>query len=189
MRVLQAVPGSVLWLLSQGPAAVHNLREQAEQAGIAPERLVFAPFAAPEHHLARLQLADAALDALVCNGHTTTSDMLWAGIPVVTARGRHFASRVSESLMRAIGLPELVGQDDDDMVRIAARIGVDHAYRRALREQVGARRRSAPLFDTRRFTRNFERAVEAMVERSRAGLAPDHIAVPDVLDTFAAAAG
>lgn len=188
MRILQAVPDSVLWLLSQGPAAERNLAQQARQAGIAPERLVFAPFASPDQHLARLQLADAALDALICNGHTTTSDMLWAGIPVVTARGRHFASRVSESLLRAIGLPELVGGDADDMVRIAARIGLDEDYRRALREQVAARRRSAPLFDTRRFTRNFERAVAAMVERSRSGLPLEHLDIPDLLDDYAPAA-
>ena len=175
MQVLQAVPGSVLWLLAQGPAAERHLRREAQAAGIAPERLIFAPFASPEQHLARLQLADAALDALICNGHTTTSDMLWAGIPVVTARGRHFASRVSESLLRAIELPELVGQDGADMVRIAVRIGLDQDYRRDLRERIAARRRSAPLFDTRRFTRNFEGAIAAMVERSRSGLALDHL--------------
>ncbi|WP_220808178.1 O-linked N-acetylglucosamine transferase, SPINDLY family protein [Noviherbaspirillum aridicola] len=184
MRVLQAVPGSVLWLLAQGAAAERNLGQQAQAAGIAPERLIFAPFAAPEQHLARLQLADAALDALVCNGHTTTSDMLWAGIPVVTARGRHFASRVSESLLRAMDLHELVGQDGDDMVRIAARIGVDEAYRRSLREELTRRRRGAPLFDTRRFARNFESAVSMMVRRSRSGLPPTHLDVPDVLEGF-----
>ena len=185
MRVLQAVPDSVLWLLAQGPAAEHNLRQQAARDGIAPERLLFAPFAAPDQHLARLQLADAALDALVCNGHTTTSDMLWAGIPVVTARGSHFASRVSESLLRAIDLPELVGENDADMIKIASRIGLERDYRAALRTHIAARRLDAPLFDTRRFTRNFEQAITAMVERSRAGLAPAHL---DILETPDAAA-
>lgn len=182
MRVLQAVPGSVLWLLSQGPAAERNLRTQAQQAGVDSARLLFAPFAAPEQHLARLQLADAALDALVCNGHTTTSDTLWAGVPVVTCRGSHFASRVSESLLRAIGMPELVGEDEDDMVRIATAIGLAPGYRRSLREQLAARRHDAPLFDTRRFTRNFEGAIAAMVERSRAGLPPIQLDLPDVTD-------
>jgi len=185
MRVLQAVPDSVLWLLAQGPAAEHNLRQQAARDGITPERLLFAPFAAPDQHLARLQLADAALDALVCNGHTTTSDMLWAGIPVVTARGSHFASRVSESLLRAIDLPELVGENDADMIKIASRIGLERDYRAALRTHIAARRLDAPLFDTRRFTRNFEQAITAMVERSRAGLAPAHL---DILETPDAAA-
>jgi predicted O-linked N-acetylglucosamine transferase (SPINDLY family) len=179
MEVLQLVPDSVLWLLSQGPAAERHLRQQAADAGVAPERLLFAPFAAPDQHLARLQLADAALDALICNGHTTTSDMLWAGIPVVTARGHHFASRVSESLLQAIGMAELVGHDGADMVRIAARIGLDTAYRQALREQLAARRHTAPLFDTRRFAANFENAVAAMVERSRSGLPLVHLDVPD----------
>lgn len=182
MRILHAVPGSVLWLLSQGPAAEQNLRLQAGTLGIAPERLLFAPFAAPHQHLARLQLADAALDALVCNGHTTTSDMLWAGIPVVSARGHHFASRVSESLLRAVGLPELVGQDEDDMVEIATRIGLDAGYRRDLRTRLAEHGRGSPLFDTRRFTRNFENAIAAMVAGSRSGAMPAILDLPDVID-------
>lgn len=180
MRVLHAVPDSVLWLLSQGPAAERNLRAYAQQAGIDAARLLFAPFAAPEQHLARLQLADAALDALVCNGHTTTSDTLWAGVPVVTARGSHFASRVSESLLHAIGLPELVGVDEDDMVRIATAIGLDANYRRDLRERLRARRHDAPLFDTARFTRNFEAAIEAMVARNRARLPAERLDLADI---------
>ncbi|MEJ0007422.1 MAG: hypothetical protein WDM77_13920 [Steroidobacteraceae bacterium] len=156
MRILKAVPNSVLWLLRQTEAAVANLSREAQQAGIDPGRLIFAPFAMPPEHLARLQLADAMLDTLICNGHTTTSDALWAKVPVVTARGRHFASRVSESLLNAMELPELVGSDQDDMVRIATRIGTDAHYRTALRDKVAANRLSAPLFDTARFTRNLK---------------------------------
>src|SRR5205085_4734564 len=112
----------------------------------------------PQEHLARLQLADAVLDTLACNGHTTTSDALWAGVPVITARGKHFCSRVSESLLTAIELPELVGADHDDMVHIASRIGTDAGYRKTLRDKVAANRLTTPLFDTLRFTRNFETA-------------------------------
>jgi protein O-GlcNAc transferase len=179
LRLLKEVPNSVLWLLGQSPAAIANLTRYSQLEGVDPNRLLFAPFAQPNQHLARLPLADAVLDALVCNGHTTTSDALWAGVPVITARGRHFASRVSESLLNAMELPELVGADPDDMVRIGQRIGTDAAYRTALRSKVAANRQTAPLFDTARHTHNFETAIELMVERSRRGLAIAHIDVPD----------
>ncbi|WP_179404108.1 hypothetical protein [Burkholderia guangdongensis] len=179
MRVLHAVPGSVLWLLGQGDAAQRNLRRVAAEAGVAPERLIFSPFATPEWHLARLTLADAALDTLVCNGHTTTSDALWAGVPVITARGVHFASRVTESLLNAMDLDELVGSDHDDMVRIAAHIGHDADYRAQVRARVGDGIAHAPLFDTARFTRHFETAIERMVSASRSGEPLPHIDVAE----------
>jgi protein O-GlcNAc transferase len=179
LRVLKEVPNSVLWLLGQSEAAIANLSRYAQAAGIGRERLIFAPFCQPQEHLARLALADAVLDTLIYNGHTTTSDALWAGVPVITARGRHFASRVSESLLNAMELPELVGADPDEMVRIAKRIGSDAKYRRALRAKVAANRLTTPLFDTQRFTRNFEHAIELMTEAQRSGLPPTHIDVPD----------
>jgi protein O-GlcNAc transferase len=179
MRILHEVPDSVLWLLGQSENARANLSRYAQLAGINPARIVYAPFADPRDHITRLQLADAILDTLVCNGHTTTSDALWAGVPVVTARGKHFASRVSESLLNGIGIPELVGTDCDDMVRIATRIGTDPAYRQGLRARVAGNRESAPLFDTARFTRDFESAIQMMVERNHGGLGPGHIDVPD----------
>ena len=178
LRILAAVPNSVLWVLGQSQAAIANLLVEAQRAGIESERLIFAPFAEPRAHLSRLQLADAVLDALVCNGHTTTSDALWTGVPVITARGSHFCSRVSESLLNAMELPELVGADQDDMVRIATRIGTDGDYRATLRAKVGANRLTTPLFDTARFTRDFETAIELMVHQRRNG-AGGHIDVPD----------
>jgi len=179
MLILQEVPDSVLWLLGQSEAAVANLSRHAQLAGIARERLIFAPFAAPHEHSARLPVADAILDALICNGHTTTSDALWAGVPVITAHGQHFASRVSESLLNAMDLAELVGSDQEDMVRIAKRVGSDPSYRAELRNKVAANRLSAPLFDTARFTRDLETGIEMMVQRSRSALAAEHIDVPD----------
>ena len=179
MRILAEVPDSVLWLLGQSEAAVANLKRYAQLAGIDAERLIFAPFAAPQEHLARLQLADAVLDTLVCNGHTTTSDALWAGVPVITSKGRHFASRVSESLLNAIELPELVGADHDDMVHIAKRFGTDIEYRSGLRGKVAANRLTAPLFDTARFARDFETAIEMLVAQQRSGAPAGHIDVPD----------
>jgi protein O-GlcNAc transferase len=180
MRVLAEVPDSVLWLLGQSQSAIANLSRHAQAAGIARERVIFAPFAEPRLHLARLQLADAILDTLICNGHTTTSDALWAGVPVITARGKHFSSRVSESLLNAMELPELVGVDQDDLVRIAKRIGTDASYRTALRDKTRASRQTAPLFDTARFTRDFETAIEMMVQQRRSGLTSAHIDVPDL---------
>jgi protein O-GlcNAc transferase len=179
MRALKQVPDSVLWLLGQNETAIENLSRYAELADVDSARLIFAPFAAPREHLTRLQLADAILDALVCNGHTTTSDALWAGVPVITCRGRHFASRVSESLLNAVELPELVGVDPDDMVGIATRIGTDADYRAALRHKVAVNRVSTPLFDTARFTRNFETAIEMMTRHYRNGAASAHMDVPD----------
>ena len=179
MRILREIPDSVLWLLGQSETAVANLSHHAQLAGIGPERRIFAPFAAPQDHFARLPAADAILDALVCNGHTTTSDALWAGVPVITARGAHFASRVSESLLNAMELSELVGSDQNDMVRIAKRVASDADYRTGLRQKVATHRLSAPLFDTVRFTRDFETAIEMMVQQYRSGLAPLHIDVPD----------
>jgi len=181
LRILAAVPNSVLWVLGQSQAAIANLLHEAQGAGIDSERLIFAPFAEPRAHLARLQLADAVLDALVCNGHTTTSDALWTGVPVITARGSHFCSRVSESLLNAMQLPELVGADHDDMIRIATRIGTDSDYRATLRNKVRANRLTTPLFDTARFTRDFETAIELMVHQHRSGVVSvgGHIDVPD----------
>lgn len=179
LRVLAEVPDSVLWLLGQCDEAIANLTHYAQLAGVDPQRLIFAPFAAPQDHLARLQLADAVLDTLVCNGHTTTSDALWASVPVITSRGKHFSSRVSESLLNAMELPELVGVDHDDMVRIARRIGTDAGYRAALRTKVAANRLTTPLFDTLRFTRNFETAIEMMTRQHRRGEKGAHIDVPD----------
>jgi len=166
LRVLQQVPDSVLWLLGQCAAAQRELSAQAAAAGIAAERLVFAPFALPQAHLARLQLADVVLDTLICNGHTTTSDALWAGVPVVTAPGRHFSSRVSASLLHAIGLPELVGEDPEAMLVIAVRLGRDADYRQQVRARLAEQRQQAPLFDAARFTRHFEQGILAMLAAS-----------------------
>ena len=178
MQILQQVDHSVLWLLGQSEAAKAHLSAYAQKQGIAADRIIYAPFAAPQEHLTRLQLADVVLDTLICNGHTTTSDALWVGVPVVTRKGHHFASRVSESLLNAIELPELVGQDDAHMVAIATQLAQDHAYREKIRAHLRASKLRAPLFNTERFTRDFEKAIEMMVNLSRQGLPPQQIDVP-----------
>ena len=108
MRLLQASPGAVLWLLGGDPFAIHNLRREAGARGIAPERLIFAPRASVDEHLARQGLADLFLDTLPRNAHATASDALWAGLPLLTCLGNSFGGRVAGSLLRAVGLPELV---------------------------------------------------------------------------------
>lgn len=179
MNILKAVPNSVLWLMANNSkTAERNLSQLAEQCGVDVARIIFAPFAAPLEHLARLQLADAALDTLICNGHTTTSDALWVGVPVVTCKGTHFASRVSESLLNAMNLSELVGEDQEGMVKIASKIGLDANYRMQLRKSVSDNRLTTPLFDTAGFTKSFEAAIELMVNNYRAGNAPMHLDVP-----------
>src|SRR5262249_49622214 len=108
MRILRQLDASVLWLLESSPAVVRNLRREAENRGIAADRLVFAPWMPPEDHLARYRLADLFIDTFPCNAHTTASDALWAGVPVLTCVGTAFAGRVAASTLRAIGLPELI---------------------------------------------------------------------------------
>ena len=178
VRILTAVPDSVLWIMCEIPAAAANFSAAMSAAGIGAERIIFAGRSAYPPHVARLQAADIALDTFPCNGHTTTSDKLWAGLPVVTFKGSNFASRVSESLLRALGLPELVTEDADGFVALCIALATDTTKRRAIREKIAANRFAAPLFDTERLTRHLEIAYETMVERARQGLPPEHFDVP-----------
>ncbi|MDU7589017.1 MAG: hypothetical protein E7K47_16795, partial [Acidovorax sp.] len=161
-----------------GSLAGRHLREAAELRGIAGERLIFADKRVPPLHLARIGLADIGLDTRICNGHTTTSDALWAGVPVVTAPGTHFASRVSATLLRACGLPELVAASQDEMHRIAVDLANNPEKLTAIKAKLADNRLIYPLYDTERFTRHLEQAYCLMVERAKAGLTPDHIDVP-----------
>lgn len=178
MDVLRGVPGSVLWLLDAGEEARDTLRRQAELRGIAPERLAFAARELHPVHIRRSRLADLALDTRVYNGHTVTSDALWAGVPVVTAKGTHFASRVSASLLHAVGLDECVTGSMKEMGELAVALAHDADRLKALRERLGRNRLLFPLFDTERFTRHLERGYAMMAKRSLAGLPPDHLDVP-----------
>lgn len=177
MRILAAVPGSVLWLMADNAAAAANLRTEAAARGIAPERLVFAPRAPLPDHLARHACADLFLDTLPYNAHTTASDALWAGLPLLTCAGATFAGRVAASLLTHVGLPDLVASSPDDYERRAVALATDPQALAALRARLEANRLTTPLFDTARFTRQLERAFEAMHARRREGLAPDHLAV------------
>jgi len=174
-RVLNAVPGSVFWVMCPVELARRNLLAALVAEGVAADRVIFAGWAAYANHVSRLPLADLVLDTLPCGGHTTTSDMLWAGAPVLTVEGKSFAARVSASLLRAVGLPELVAADDDDYVSLAVRLAGDPRALSALRQRLETNRFVAPLFDNARFTRHLESAYAQMAERARAGLGPDHM--------------
>jgi predicted O-linked N-acetylglucosamine transferase (SPINDLY family) len=176
MRLLASVPGSVLWLIQDNEDAAANLRAHAAAAGIAPERLIFAPRTTVELHLARHRLADLFLDTLPYNAHTTASDALRVGVPLVTCTGRSFAGRVATSLLHAAGLPELATASLEDYERLAldlARGGVVEARRKLL-----ANLPVAPLFDGTRFARGIEAAFLTMWERWQSGAPPQAFAVP-----------
>ena len=178
MRLLAAVDSSVLWLKDNDPTASRNLRSEAERLGIAGERLIFAPgVASVEDHLARHRQADLFLDTLHYNAHTTASDALWAGVPVLTCLGETYAGRVGASLLRAVGLPELVTGSLAEYEALALKIARDPDYLAALKAKLENSRTASPLFDTARFTRNIEAAYLAMWERSRRGEPPAHFAV------------
>jgi predicted O-linked N-acetylglucosamine transferase (SPINDLY family) len=178
MRVLGRVEGSVLWLMEDSPWAVDNLRKEARRRGIAPDRLVFAKSLPVAEHLARQRLADLFLDTLPYNAHTTASDALWAGLPVLTRTGDTFASRVAASLLRAVGLPELITATESEFEELAVDLAHNPQRLQALRHRLQQNNRTAPLFDCRSFTRHLEAAYSAIYERYHAGLPPDHIHIP-----------
>jgi predicted O-linked N-acetylglucosamine transferase (SPINDLY family) len=162
----------VLWLLADTPRAISNLRDAARARGIDPGRLVFAPRMDPDDHIARHRCADLFLDTLPYNAHTTASDALWAGLPVLTRAGRSFAARVAASLLHAVGLPELVTDDQAAYEARAISLARDPVARDALRARLVANRDSAPLFDAARFARNLETAYRAVHDRHLRGLPP-----------------
>jgi predicted O-linked N-acetylglucosamine transferase (SPINDLY family) len=177
MRLLAATEGSVLWL-SAGGSARDNLCREAQRRGVSPERLVFAPkMPRMEDHLARYRLADMFLDTLHFNAHTTASDALWAGLPVLTCAGTTYAARVAGSLLHAIGLPELITDSLDAYEALALKLTREAALLASFRHRLARHRGAFPLFDTARFTRHLESAYAAMWERQQRGEPPESFAV------------
>jgi predicted O-linked N-acetylglucosamine transferase (SPINDLY family) len=174
-RVLREVPGSVLWLLDAGREADERLRAAARSHGIDPHRLVFSPGLPHLQHLARYRLADLFLDTNPYNAHTTASDAIWAGCPVLTRPGDTFASRVAGSLNHQLGMPELIASDDEAFVATASRFGNDRAVLATLRERLAARREASGLFDMRAYAWDFASLLREMDERHRKGLSPGPI--------------
>ena len=178
MRLLQQVEGSVLWLFENNPLVAKNLRQEAEHRGVAPERLVFAPPIKQADHLARLARADLFLDTLPYNAHTTASDALWAGLPVLTRTGNTFAGRVAASLLAAMDLPELITTTVEDYEAKALQLATQPEAMNALRSRLAANRLTTPLFATDRFCRHLESAYELMWQRYQHGLSAEHFRVP-----------
>jgi predicted O-linked N-acetylglucosamine transferase (SPINDLY family) len=172
MRLLKAVEGSVLWLIEDNPAAARNLRKRAALGGVDETRVVFAPRVPMERHLGRQRLADLFLDTLPYNAHTTASDALWAGLPVVTCTGRTFAARVATSLLHAIGLPELATASLEEYEALALKLVRDRTALAAIREALAKNRLRYPLFDTARYCGHLEAAFTTMHERQQKGQAP-----------------
>lgn len=177
-RLLLAVPGSVLWLLDPNAAVRHNLLAEFTAAGVAADRVAFASRVPLADHLARHRVADLFLDTLPYNAHTTASDSLWAGLPLLTCLGGTFAGRVAASLLTAVGLPELITATMDDYEAQALRLARDPAMLGGLRRRLDAARASAPLFDTALYTRHLEAAYRLMWESWQAGTPPQAFAVP-----------
>ena len=177
-RLLRGVPGSVLWLLGGRAAIEDNLRREAAARGVGPERLVFAQPEPYPRHLARLPLADLCLDTYPFNGGATTSDALWAGVPVVTCSGSSYASRMSGSLLTALGLSSLVAPSLAEYERLALQLAMDRGRLEGVRAALARQRAVSPLFDTDRFRRHLEATFIAMVERHRGGLPPATFRVP-----------
>ncbi|MEY4707408.1 MAG: hypothetical protein RJB58_1131 [Pseudomonadota bacterium] len=179
MRILNQVEGSVLWLLESPAPFADNIRKLATRHGVDGARIIFAPDRVPADHLARLSLADLFLDSLPYNAHTTASDALWAGVPLLTARGNAFAGRVATSLLHAAGLPELVSESQADYEALAVRLATDTNQHKTLRDRLKNNRATCELFDTDLFRRRIESAYDRMWQSWLAGDAPQSFAVKD----------
>jgi predicted O-linked N-acetylglucosamine transferase (SPINDLY family) len=172
MRIMGRIEESVLWLVERGEPAKVNLFRAAENAGIDPRRIIFAGFVPIDRNLSRLRHADLVLDTLTYNGGATTSNALWAGVPVLTVLGSHWVSRMSASALHAVGLPELVAADRDQYEQTAMELAGDPKRLQRLRMRLGRQRSTAPLFDTAGFTRHVEQAYLHMWARYAVGLPP-----------------
>jgi predicted O-linked N-acetylglucosamine transferase (SPINDLY family) len=175
MRILKQCPGSVLWLLADNAKAASNLRNEAAARGVGEERLIFAPRVPLSDHLTRLRSADLFLDTLPYNAHTTASEALWAGLPVLTRAGDAFAGRVAASVLYAAGLPELVTESLEAYETLAIALASDSGRLAEIRRKLAGSRLDSPLFDTELFTRQLEAAYTAMYDNYNSGLAPADI--------------
>jgi predicted O-linked N-acetylglucosamine transferase (SPINDLY family) len=178
MRILLRSANSVLWLLNDNEGATANLRREAVARGVATERLIFAQHERSDRHLARLGLADLVLDTLPYGAHTTASDALWAGVPVLTRIGSCFAGRVAASLLTAAGLPELIAQSAGEYEAMAQNFVAAPELLSRIRTKLARNRESCALFDTNRMTRNLETAYTKMWQGHQRGESPATFALP-----------
>lgn len=177
-EILKRTPNSVLWIMRANMESQNNIIGRFQKLGIPAKRLYFMKLEQYQDHINRIPLADLGLDTYPVNGHTTTSEQLWAGLPVLTVKGTNFASRVSESLLTNMGVPDLITQDREDYIRRAVELYENRGDLAAYRQRILDGRFTQPLFDAERFTRHLEKSFEMMAERARQGLQPDHMDVP-----------
>jgi len=177
MRILNRVPGSVLWFYNNFPEAEVNLRREAQALGVDPSRLFFSPYIKMYDHLERYALADLFLDSLPYNAHTSASDALWANLPVLTLQGKSFAGRVAASLLHAIAMPELITYTEQDFEDRAVDLATHPEKLAALKVKLAKNRLTTPLFDTQLYTKHFESALIEAYERYQSDLAPAHMVV------------
>lgn len=189
MRILKAVAGSVLWLYEGHKTTATNLREAAKARGVDPDRLVFAKGMDLDEHLARHRLADLFIDTFPYNAHTTASDALWAGLPVLTFCGHSFASRVAASLLNAVGMPELITERRDEYEALAIELATTPEKLAAIKAKLQNHLSSTPLFDGQLFAKHIEAAYLEMYHRFRSGLPPDHLSINPDHATFQSVRG
>jgi len=175
MRILRNTERSSLWLLANSKAVETNFRNAAKKHGVDPDRLIFGGRLPPPEYLARYRVADLSLDTLPFNAGTTASDALWAGLPVLTQTGRSFSGRMATSLLKAIGLPELIAQTQEEYEMMAIELATNPDKLKQIRRKLAANRLATPLFDTPLFTRHIESAYISMYERYQADLPPEHL--------------
>jgi protein O-GlcNAc transferase len=179
MRLLHSVPGSVLWLIEDNLEATQNLKKEAKARGIDTERLIFAKRIPLPDHLARHRCADLFLDTLPYNAHTTASDALWAGLPIITLTGTSFAGRVATSMLRSMDLAELITQTPEAYQALAIQLATHRELLDQIKRKLAQNCITSPLFNTPLFAKNIEAAYTAMYERNQAGLPPEHIDIKD----------
>ncbi len=179
MRILSKVPGSVLWVMEGSETSRANLTKEAQARGIAADRLVFAESVTVADHMSRLRLADVALDGTNLEGGATTLDALWAGVPVVVARGETYSNRGRSKMIEVCGMPELTAGSLDEYQRIAIDLGNNPEKLAATKAKLAANLKSTPLFDLDRFTRYFERSLEMVWQNYESGNPPQHMQVPE----------
>jgi len=179
MRILSQVKNSVLWLIGSNKWAIANLKKEAELRGIEPSRLVFANSVSHSEHLERHKHADLFIDTFFVNAHTTASDALWSGLPVVTKAGNQFAARVAASLLEAVGLSDLVTTTEAEYEALILHLAQNETDLKAIREMLGKSKLQSPLFDTKRYTRNFEKGLEEAYQLYFSGAASKDIWVKE----------
>ncbi len=175
--ILKRVNGSVLWLLEDNPVASANLKMEIAKRGVEPDRLLFAPRVSPQNHLHRMTAADLFLDTAPYNAHTTTSDALWIGLPVLTCLGKSFCSRVAASLVSAAGIPEMITKTNQEYIEQAVQLANHPSELAILRDKLAQVHKNAPLFDSVRFTENLENLYMQMFARLQSGEPPAKIRV------------